>query len=149
MLCDIIVGDAVEYIPQKTLDSRGEVVRVPLNTIAREIYERYADRDDDRLLPFISEQKYNDAIKEVFRIAGVTRPVTVINPTTGKTEKHPICDLASSHMARRTFVGNLYKKVKDLNLVCSLSGHVPGSKAVARYYDVDEETRRDLVKMLE
>lgn len=145
---DIIEG-AIEYIPQKTFDQRGDVIRVPLNSIAIEIYERYADRDDDRLLPFISEQKYNDAIKEIFRIAEVTRPVTIINPLTRKAEKHPICDIASSHLARRTFIGNMYKKVKDLNLVCSLSGHVPGSKAVARYYEVDEEMRRDLVAMLE
>ena len=82
-------------------------------------------------------------------VSAIIRPVTIINPTTGKEEKHPICDLASSHMARRTFVGNLYKQAKDLNLVCSLSGHVPGSKAVARYYNVDEEMRRDLVAMLE
>lgn len=144
-----VINDAIEYIPHKTIDRRGRVVRVPLNSIARAIYERYADRDDDRLLPFISEQKYNDAIKEIFRIAGVVRPVTVINPRTGKEEKRPICDVASSHLARRTFVGNLYKQAKDLNLVCSLSGHVPGSKAVARYYEVDEEMRRDLVAMLE
>lgn len=144
-----VINGAIEYIPHKTIDRRGRVVRVPLNSIARAIYNRYSDRDDDRLLPFISEQKYNDAIKDIFRIAGVVRPVTVINPRTGKEEKRPICDVASSHLARRTFVGNLYKQAKDLNLVCSLSGHVPGSKAVARYYEVDEEMRRDLVAMLE
>jgi hypothetical protein len=31
---------------------------------------------------FISEQKYNDAIKEVFRLAGINRVVTVLDPTT-------------------------------------------------------------------
>lgn len=144
-----VINGAIEYIPHKTIDRRGRVVRVPLNSIARAIYERYADRDDDRLLPFISEQKYNDAIKDIFRIAGVVRPVTVINPRTGKEEKRPICDVASSHLARRTFVGNLYKQAKDLNLVCALSGHTAGSKAVARYYNVDEDMRRDLVAMLE
>ncbi len=114
------------------------------------LYGRFRfDRDDDRLLPFISEQKYNDAIKDIFRIAGVIRPVTVINLRTGKEEKRPICDVASSHLARRTFVGNLYKQAKDLNLVCALSGHTAGSKAVARYYNVDEDMRRDLVAMLE
>lgn len=106
------------------------------------------DRDDDRLLPFISEQKYNDAIKEIFRIAGVIRSITVINPRTGKEEKRPICDVASSHLARRTFVGNLYKQTKDLNLVCALSGHTAGSKAVARYYNVDEEMSQNLATML-
>mgnify|MGYP006946267864 FL=1 len=52
-------------------------------------------------------------------------------------------------MARRTFIGNLYKQVKDPNLVGSLSGHTEGSKAFARYRDIDEEMKTDLVKLLE
>ena len=32
-------------------------------------------------------------------------------------------------MARRTFIGNIYRKVKDPNLVSALSGHKEGSKA--------------------
>ena len=45
-------------------------------------------------------------------------------------------------MARRTFIGNIYKKVKDPNLVGALSGHKEGSKAFARYRDIDEEMSR-------
>jgi len=58
-------------------------------------------------------------------------------------------ELASSHLARRTFVGNLYKQVRDPNLVGALSGHKEGSKAFARYRTIDESIKRDLVKMLE
>ena len=47
---------------------------------AQEIVDRYADTDDDRLLPFISAQKYNDAIKRVFLAARLTRLVTVLEP---------------------------------------------------------------------
>ena len=52
-------------------------------------------------------------------------------------------------MARRTFVGNLYKQVKDPNLIGKLSGHAEGSKAFARYRDIDKEMKTELVKMLE
>jgi hypothetical protein len=51
-------------------------------------------------------------------------------------------------MARRTFTGNLYKKVKDPNLVGSLTGHKVGSKAFARYRSIDEEMKQDLVNLL-
>ena len=40
---------------------------------------------------------------------------------------------------RLTFIGNLYKKVKDPNLVGKLSGHCEGSKAFARYRDIDDD----------
>jgi len=143
-----VISGAIEYIPRKTKDGHPITVRVPLNDTAKLILKKY-ESDDARLLPFISEQKYNVAIKEIFKIAGITRTVTIINPITREEEKRPINEIASSHLARRTFVGNLYKKVKDPNLVGALSGHQEGSKAFARYRDIDEDMKTELVKMLE
>jgi integrase len=144
-----IINGAIEYIPRKTKEGRPVTVRVPLNSIALEILEKYKDYEGPGLLPFISEQKYNDAIKDMFLFAGITRVVTVINPTTRAEEKRPINEVASSHLARRCFIGNLYKQVKDPNLVGALTGHKEGSKAFARYRDIDDEMKNDLVKMLE
>lgn len=145
-----IINEAVEYIPHKTRDERPTIVRVPLNDRARILVDKYRKVDTKgRLFPFISAQKYNDDIKDIFRFCGITRFVTVLNPTTGEEEKRPINEVASSHMARRTFVGNLYKKVKDPNLVGSLSGHAEGSKAFARYREIDEEMKKELVNMIE
>ena len=79
----------------------------------------------------------------------MTRLVTVVDPISGDEVKRPINEIASSHMARRTFVGNLYKKVKDPNLVGSLSGHKEGSKAFVRYREIDDEIKTELVKMIE
>lgn len=144
-----LVAGGVEYVPSKTKDERGDIVRVPLNSIAAEIVERYADPSRAALLPFVSSQKYNDAIKEAFTLAGLTRPVTVLDPMTRQEVQRPLNEIASSHLARRTFVGNLYKQVKDPNLIAKLSGHCEGSRAFARYRDIDEDMRRDLVKLLE
>lgn len=144
-----LIKGAIEYVPRKTKEGRPLTVRVPLNTIAKEILGRYEDRKDSMLFPFISEQKYNDAIKEMFIEAGLTRSVTVINPVTREPEVKALNEVASSHLARRTFVGNLYKQVKDPNLVGSLSGHKEGSKAFSRYRDIDEDMKKDLVKLLE
>ena len=63
--------------------------------------------------------------------------------------QRPLNEIASSHLARRTFIGNLYKQVKDPNLIAKLSGHSEGSKAFARYRDIDEDMRVELVSMLE
>ncbi len=145
---NVIVG-AIEYIPRKTKEGRPITIRVPLNTIALEVLSRYSDSEDGRLFPFISEQKYNIAIKKIFTEVGITRYVTVLSPSTGETEQLPINEIASSHLARRTFVGNLYKQVKDPNLIGALSGHKEGSKAFARYREIDEDIKRDLVKLLE
>ncbi len=146
-----VVNGAIEYIPHKTKEGRPVVVRVPLNAVALSILNRYTDGTNPAapLFPFIAQQRYNDAIKEMFKIAGLTRPVTVINTLTREPEQRPLNEVASSHLARRAFIGNLYKQVKDPNLIGKLSGHVEGSRAFARYRDIDEDTCKDLVKMLE
>ena len=143
-----LIDGAIEYIPRKTKEGRPLTVRVPLNQTAKEIAARYKGLDGDKLLPFISEQKYNMAIKRIFKAAGLKRLVTVINPTTREEEKRVLYEIASSHLARRTFVGNLYKQVKDPNLVGALSGHKEGSKAFARYRTIDDEMKQQLVDLL-
>lgn len=146
---DNLIGGAVEYIPRKTKDGHPVTVRVPLNTIAREILARYADWPGPGLFPLIAEQQYNRAIKRIFLAAGLRRKVTILNPLTREPEQRPIWEVASSHLARRAFVGNLYKQVKDPNLVGALSGHKEGSRAFARYRDIDDEMKNELVRMLE
>ncbi|MCM1022366.1 MAG: site-specific integrase [Muribaculaceae bacterium] len=143
-----IINGAVEYIASKTKQERPEVIRVPLHPRAAALIEKYAGRTDGRLFPFTLLQPYNYAIKKIFTECGITRSVTILNPTTGKEEQRPLNEIASSHIARRTFVGNLYRKVKDPNLVGKLSGHKEGSKAFARYRDIDEDMKRDLINLL-
>ncbi len=143
-----IINGAIEYIPRKTKEGNPVTVRVPLNEKALSILEKYKDIEGDKIFPFRYEQDYNEAIKEIFALAGVTRIVTVLNPLTREEEKRPINEVASSHLARRTFIGNIYKKVKDPNLVGALSGHKEGSKAFNRYREIDEEMKKELVNLL-
>ena len=146
-----LIDGKISYIARKTSVEVHDSIEVPLNETAKKIIDRYYDgvRRDGKLLPFISAQKYNDYIKEIFLLCGITRTVTVWNSTTGQEEQHPLNELASSHLARRTFIGNLYKKVQDPNLIGKLSGHVEGSKAFARYRAIDDEMKQNLVNMLE
>ncbi|MDR2972329.1 MAG: site-specific integrase [Bacteroidales bacterium] len=144
-----VINGAIEYIARKTKDGRPVTVRVPLNTISKAILEKYADFEGKTLFPYISEQKYNYAIKSAFTVAGITRPVVTLDPLTRESVIRPMNEIASSHLARRCFVGNLYKQVKDPNLVGALSGHKEGSRAFARYREIDEDLKNELVKMLE
>ncbi|WP_165044010.1 site-specific integrase [Dysgonomonas sp. ZJ709] len=143
-----IINDAIEYIPRKTKEGNPLTVRVPLNDKAKLILEKYKDCESNKLLPFISEQKYNDAIKKAFELAEINRIVTILDPLTNEEVKKPMYEVASSHMARRTFIGNIYKKVKDPNLIGALSGHKEGSKAFSRYREIDEDMKKELVNLL-
>jgi integrase len=144
-----VINGAIEYIPKKTREDRAQTVRVPLSDTAKEIIDRYHDQHRESLLPFISSQKYNDNIKEALKKSGLDRMVTIIDQRTRQEVQKPIYEVASSHMARRSFIGNIYKKVKDPNLVGALSGHKEGSKAFARYRDIDEDMKKELIGFLD
>ncbi len=144
-----VVDGSISYIPSKTISKSGRTVTVPLNGIAQSIMERYSGKCGGHLIPHVAIQKYNIDIKKVLRIAGVTRQVTILDATTSKEKRLPICDVASSHLARRTFINNLYARVKDPALVASLTGHAEGSKAFSRYRDIDATLKRELVEMLD
>lgn len=146
---DNVINDAIEYIPRKGKDGRPIVVRVPLSPTAKEILRRYPHTKNNRLLPFICEQDYNRDIKKMLKLAGIDRTVTTLNSLTREEEKHPIWEVASSHMARRVLIGNLYKELKDPNLIAKLSGHVENSKAFNRYRMIDEDIARETILKLE
>ena len=54
-----------------------------------------------------------------------------------------------SHMTRRGLVCNLYKEVKDPNLIANISCHVENSRAFSRYRDIDEEMAKEVILKLE
>lgn len=144
-----IINDAIEYIPRKTKEDRPITVRVPLNDTAKRLIAKYQDYSRETLFPFGTEQHYNRKIKDAFQKAGLDRMVTILDQQTRQEVRRPLYEVASSHMARRSFIGNIYKKVKDPNLVSALSGHKEGSKAFARYRDIDEEMKKELISFLD
>jgi integrase len=142
-----IIKGAIEYIPSKTSNEREKVLRVPLSKKALSIIKKY-DYLGDSLMPFIPDQIYNGEIKRLFRTANITRNVVKLNTQTRKNEIVCIATLASSHMARRTFIGLLHKHVKN-EIIASMSGHVENSKAFSRYYNIDDNDKRNAVTILD
>lgn len=142
-----VVDGAIEYVPKKTRNHDTKVVRVPLNNRAMEILSKYASNETSAFLN-ISVAEYNLRLKQIFTYCGITRLVTVFNSSSGLEEQRPLNELASSHLARRTFIGNLYKKVKDPELIGAMSGHAVGSKAFARYRTIDEDIKKELVELI-
>ncbi|MBR6978648.1 MAG: phage integrase SAM-like domain-containing protein [Prevotella sp.] len=139
------------YSPHKTKDAGRDQVqaRIPLHEKALALVEKYKGVDEKgRLFPFLTAQRYNDCIKAIFRMTGITRMVEVRNALTGENEFVSIADIASSHLARRTFIGNAYFKVQDPNLIGKMSGHVEGSKAFSRYRKIEDETLRNVIDLI-
>ncbi len=152
-----VIDGQIEYIPRKTKDNKPVTAEVPLNARAVAILDKYRNIDlsaykskvnPNPLLPFISSQKYNEAIKEVFKACGIDRMVTVLDPVSGEQTQKAFYEVASSHLARRTFVGLLYNQIQDPNLISSMSGHVEGSREFARYRKIEREAKEKAVDLI-
>ena len=122
-------------------------MQYPVSVVATGGETEGSDRDNQ--FKMTKANVINGSIEYIPRKTKDGRPVVVYNPTPSEQEIRPINEVASSHLARRCFVGNLYKQVKDPNLVGALSGHKEGSRAFARYREIDEDMKLDLVSMLE
>lgn len=144
-----ISGDFLEYIPHKNLlNGKTQTVRVPLCDKVIEILERL-NPDTEYLFRHFCADLYRQDIKKIVKRAGIDRKVTVLDPLTRKAVQKPLYECASSHLARRTFIGNLYKKVKDPELIASMTGHVEKSFAFTRYRAIDDDIKREVLNLIE
>lgn len=144
-------GDILKYIPQKTIKETIKEVEIPLNKNALEILKRYND-PEGYLLPRLSDVEINRTLKLLFKLPGkgkpngLDRPVSKINPKTGLTEFVPLFDVASTHLARRTFSGLMYNAGHKDDVIASMTGHSENSKAFKRYRAVDIGLKKKATK---
>lgn len=146
---DNIVGNQLHYIARKTKEGRPITIQVPLNSTAQRILDKYKDCGSDKIFPESAYMSYNKDIKRMLKEAGIDRHVVVIDQLTRESVSRPIYEVASTHMARRTFIGNVYKKFKDQNMVSALTGHKPGSAAFVRYREIDDELKQEMVDAID
>lgn len=110
-----VYDDHIEVTTIKTTDR----LTIPLSKYARDILGRYETSDDDKALPVTSNQKANKALKEVCRLSGIDRPVTVVDICGSRRTEivKPKYELIGTHCGRRTFISNA------LSLGASPRGH--------------------------
>lgn len=138
----------LQYIARKTRKGRPTVVRVPLSDTALEIIERYKGQPDGRLLPFVDPIAYNRDIHKIMHDAGIDRIVMVQDPKTLESKPLHLWQVASSHIARRTFMALIFKETGSERITSSFTGHADGSRAFTRYTDVDDEMKIIVLKKM-
>ena len=110
-------GDKViELRQQKT----GTWVSIPVKPELMDILKKYNFE-----LPYLSEQKINEYIKNVGEVAGITTPVTIESTKSGKIEfkTSPKYKLIHTHTARRTGATLMYLAGMNVFNICSVTGH--------------------------
>lgn len=134
------------YYPSKTSEYAGKVV-VPISKRAKEIIDKYRGHEKGELImPFMNSVEYNETIKEVFKDAELNRMIIQYDREKKKEAFSPLHKLATSHLARRTFVDILCQAGEPIHVVASMSGHSENSKAFDRYRRRPEQLQKEAVK---
>jgi integrase len=106
-----------DYFLRVKTKKMGNRVTIPCNPVVRDIFKKY-DHMPNKLPRAISNQKFNDYIKEVCKLAGLTE--------TGRMETDKGLELwecISSHTARRSFATNLYNEGFPILDIMKITGH--------------------------
>lgn len=138
-VADKYTGDVfsvLSYEPVKTSHGKKEnKVFVALSPKALEIVEKYKGTTrNGKLFPATTTANYDRLLKKIFADAGLTDPVEVVNPDTGERATRPLCELATSHLARKTFTQNLYLATSNVMMVKKAAGHTDTSRVTETTY---------------
>lgn len=115
-----------EYEIKKLTEKDDDVVYYKLSKVAKDIYLKYKDKKFKKglLLPVLSNQKYNDYLKQIGEMAKLEgkwidyeyKGKKKITVTTARTK-------LASHVARRTFIVTAYNEGVPLDLIALVTSH--------------------------
>jgi hypothetical protein len=135
----------VHYIPQKTARTQttNREVTTPLIPSAVEIINRTKLKLIEGS-PHYGKQRYNKALRQLLQFCGITRQVCLYSPETSDNIYKPLCDVATSKLARKTHI-DMLNKVQINYYAAGL--HREGSDAVFRYTSLELADRYRLLKL--
>ena len=136
-----IKKDEIRLIVKKTK----EQLSIPLTPYSKQILDRYTDNHDP--LPVISNQKTNEYIKDLCKLAEINEPVEIVRFRGSKREttlykKH---ELISVHTGRKTFCTLSLEKGMSAEEVMQISGH-KDYQSFKRYVKITEQRTKIVMR---
>lgn len=124
-------------------EKTGATVEIPIHPQVRNVLNKR-----EKTMPkIISSQKFNDYVKEVCRLAGITEVTlgNIKNPDTNRKEKgyYPKYKLISSHTARRSFATNHYGIFPERTIM-SCTGH----KSLTQFHKYLKTTQKEHIEKI-
>ncbi len=122
--------------------NNSKTLEIPLNDFSIYVLKKY-----DYQLPRISNQRFNDYIKEVFKTIGFTDEVKKTMKI-GKDiieQINPLYERISSHTARRSFITIMKNKKIPDKVIMSYTGH-RSLEVFNKYYKPNNEDRKDFMQ---
>jgi hypothetical protein len=145
---DIVNGCMLAY-PKKTI-SKIRKVSIPLNDFGTEIIDDFNDDTDTTyLVPRYTLDQFNIKLKELFKKLGLDRIVERYDEKNDSMVLLPLYEVASSHLARRTFINTLINEGYDNISIKKMAGMSENSREIVRYYNLNNKRSQDCSNSLD
>lgn len=131
-----IKGDHLRLTVKKT----GEILEIPLTAHAFDVLAKYSNLLTP--LPMISNQKFNDYIKTVCKLAEINEPVEIVR-FRGKERVSKVFEkweLVTAHTGRKSFVTLSLAGGMPTELIMEVSGH-RSYASFKRYVNITKEQK--------
>ncbi len=129
--CGVRYSDMNKVLPKNIKDNHlniitqktSEKLHIPLRPEALKLIYKYFDKGE--AFPTLSNQKLNDYIKELCKLAGFNELITIMrfSGQSKTAEDYKKFELISTHTARRTFATLSYLDKLDPYLIMKITGH--------------------------
>ena len=140
-----ISTDHIRVVTKKTSDP----LNIELNHVTSAILSKYdSSKPNDLALPVISNQKMNDKLKDLARLAGINTPVRKVTYIRSERieEVKEKWELVTTHCGRRTFIVTALYLDIHTEVIRKCTGH-KGDKAMRPYIAiVDKQKRENMAK---
>ena len=143
-----IDGDMLDIVAPKT--NKRQRFALPLE--AQRILAKYPkspDEDDPFVFPRLSNQKFNEHLKDVGKLAGMTSD-WITEKQVGREKIRTIApkyESLSSHCARRTFVTMCMRLGMSSEDIRAVTGHST-SNMMMKYVKFDDKSKREKMNLL-
>jgi site-specific recombinase XerD len=130
-------GKILKVLTEKT----NEEVFIPLNSHVKLLLEKY-----NHSIKMISQQRFNEYLKEVCELAGINELVTFYQTRGDKKIQitSPKYKLVTSHTARRSFATNAFKAGIPSISIMKITGHKT-EKSFLKYIKITKEENAKLI----
>lgn len=127
-----------------TVTKTKQPLSIPLTPYSRSILAKYSHQL--KPLPIISNQKMNDYVKDLCKLAGIADPVEIVRFRGSKREAvtYPKYELIGSHTGRKTFATLSLEKGMSAEQVMATGGW-KDYKSFKRYVNVTDQLKKTVM----
>ncbi len=122
---------------------------IPINQFMQEILNKYRDNPTQYCIPVMSNQRMNDYLKELGKLAQFMSPINIVRFQGSERIEQVYLkyELLSTHVARKTFVTIAYQKGIPTETIMKITNHKKHD-TMKRYLKIGDDLKKKAMQQI-